>query len=125
MLCYTPIMRHRIFFWIPRGLGILFTIFLVLLSFDVFGKEVSLGKMLLGFFISLLPAAVVFITLLIAWKKPFIGGVIFIALGFLYMVVAISRVNWTVQFIVSGPLFLTGIFFLIDWNTARKRRRKL
>lgn len=114
-------MRKRLFFWIPRGLGILFTAFLILLSFDVLGKEAGLGKMLLGFFLHLLPAIVVGVSVIIAWKKPFVGGVLFIVLGFIYMIVALQRVSWTVQFIISGPLFITGILFLLDWNTSRPK----
>ncbi len=113
-------MRKRLFFWIPRGLGILFTVFLFLLSFDVFGKEMGLGKMLLGFFIHLLPAIIVGISVVIAWRKPLLGGILFILLGFIYMIIALQRVSWAVQFIISGPLFLTGILFLLDWNTGRK-----
>jgi hypothetical protein len=39
----------------------------------------------------------------------------FIALGVLYLVMAWGRFHWSAYLLISGPLFLVGVLFLINW----------
>jgi hypothetical protein len=52
----------------------------------------------------------------VAWRPEGAGALTFLTLTVLYMLMASSRVDWTV--VIAGPLLITGLLFL--WNWARE-----
>jgi hypothetical protein len=64
--------------------------------------------------IHLIPTAIVLIVLAVSWRWEWIGGIAYVALGILYMVMAWRRFPLGVYFMIAGPLVLTGILFLIN-----------
>lgn len=103
---------RKILRWAPRVLAILLILFFGLLSFDAFNGSASFGEKLLGFFIHLTPFYISVAALFMAWRWPFGGGVIFVLLGFLYLIIFGGRaINETAIFI-AGFLFLIGLMFL-------------
>lgn len=103
--------------WLARILGILFALFLSLFAFDVFGMEGSLGEKIVGFLIHLVPTYLVLIAVAIGWRWPWMGGLLFFALGALYLVVA--PVQWSAYLVITGSLALIGLLFLLGWATGR------
>jgi hypothetical protein len=68
--------------WIPRVLLIVLTLLILPLSFDVFEGNAPLAEKLLGLLMHLLiPFIPMLIILIIAWRKPLIGGILCIILG--------------------------------------------
>jgi len=51
---------------------------------------------------------------ILAWKRPKIGGWIFVLLGLGLMYLLFFRQQWRDGIIVGGILLLTGILFLIE-----------
>jgi hypothetical protein len=104
----------KLTFFIPRILGILFIIFLMLFSLDVFEAGVPFFHTLLALFIHNIPALVLFGLLIISWKHEIIGGVLFILAGLLLTL----ALGWGI--IITGSAFLIGILFIIDGAIKHK-----
>ncbi|WP_031291952.1 DUF7670 domain-containing protein [Leptolyngbya sp. Heron Island J] len=100
----------RLLFWSPRGLCILFAIFLSLFALDVFSEGYGFGETILALLIHLMPTYLVVISLAIAWRWEWIGSILFIALALFYLASS-GGGSW----IISGPLFLIAILFLVNW----------
>jgi hypothetical protein len=107
---------HPVLYWIPRGLVILDAIFISLFALDVFGEGYDFLNLLQALAIHLLPSAVILISLAIAWRWEWIGGILFIALGIAYIVTAWGAFHWSAYAVIAGPLLLSGCLFIIYWK---------
>jgi len=103
----------RVLFWSPRVLGIAFAIFLSMFALDVFNEGFSAGKTILALLIHLIPAAIILGLLAVAWRWEWVGGVLFIAAGILYLTRMWHHPAAVAG--ISGPLFLVGALFLLSW----------
>ena len=101
---------QRILFWAPRILGIIFALFLSVFALDVFSEGYGIGETLVALLIHLIPTGVVVFALVIAWRWPGVGAIFFIAVAVIFFVTS-SGESW----IISGPLLLIGLLFLLDW----------
>lgn len=111
---------HKILYWSPRVLGILFIIFLMMFSLDVFEPELTAEQIAIGLFMHNIPALILLLSLIFSWKHEIVGGVAFILAGLLYiLLLAInSKFEWYMLswvLIISGPAFLIGVLFIINW----------
>lgn len=107
-------------YWLPRVLTIIYILFLALFAFDVFEGDQSVWKKALGFLIHLVPNFVLIVILIISWKREWIAAILFSVLAIFYIVFFWGRFALGAYFAIAGPLFLTGILFLINWY-QRKR----
>lgn len=104
----------RWLFWAPRVLAILFALFLSLFALDVFGQGSGFWETLVALLMHLVPTAIVLIVLALSWRWEWIGGALFIALGAWYLLSSWGRFHWSAYLVISGPLFLIGVLFLIN-----------
>ena len=111
-----------VLFWTPRILCILFALFLSLFSLDVFGEGYGFWETILALLIHLVPVYLVIITLLVAWKWEWIGGVLFLGLAAFYIFMTWGRFEWSVYVVISGPLSLLGVLFLLNWKYRAQLR---
>jgi hypothetical protein len=106
----------RMLFWAPRLLGILFAIFVSLFALDVFGEGYSFWETILALLIHLIPTGIILLVLALSWRWEWIGGILFTGLGLLYLYLVASQGRpWSWVLVISGPLFLVGVFFLLNW----------
>lgn len=119
--------NNKFIYWAPRILSIIFVIFLMMFSLDVFEPGLTFGQIALGLFIHNIPSLILLIILIISWKHEIVGGVAFLLAGILHAVFSLTRVDaepWYISFAVSliigVPAFLVGILFLIGWFEKRK-----
>jgi hypothetical protein len=110
----------KFIYWLPRVLTIVYILFLALFAFDSFDGDKSIWKKSLGFLIHLTPNFVLIIILIISWKREWIAGILFNALAFFYIVFFWGKFALAAYFAIAGPLFLTGILFLINWYQRKK-----
>ena len=103
----------RLLFWSPRVLCIAFALFLSLFALDVFNEGLGLWKTNLALSIHLFPTAFVVVVLAFSWRWEWVGGILYIAAGILYLIQARHHPDWVV--VISGPLFLVGALFLLNW----------
>lgn len=104
----------QIVFWAPRLLAAFFAIFISLFALDVFGEGYGFGETILALFMHLIPTVIVLLVLIIAWRWEWVGGILFIALGVLYLF-RFSGMHWSAYVLISGPLFVVGSLFLVNW----------
>ena len=121
-------------YWIPRILSIIFILFLILMSLDVFDGS-GFWQTILALLIHNIPTIILIIILIISWKREIVAGIAFILVGLLYIVSVVLRAAqssfqsymllWILQ--ISGIAFLMGILFLICWkkrNAQKNKKRK-
>jgi hypothetical protein len=102
-------------FWAPRGLTILFILFLGLFALDVFGEGQGFWETLVALFMHLIPNLIVLAVLILAWKWEWTGALLFAGLGLFYIVWAWGRFHISAYIFISGPLFLIAVLFLLGW----------
>ncbi len=111
-------------YWTPRIVSIIFILFLMLFSLDVFGMNLGFWGTILVLFMHNIPALILSIVLLISWKYEIVGGIAFILAGLFYIVMLMKNpfewymLSWAIQ--ISGIAFLIGILFLIGWFKKKK-----
>ena len=104
--------------WVPRILCILFAIGISLFALDAFDNDEGFWKTLLALLIHLIPTFIVIAVLLLSWRWPWVGGVIYVLLGISYLIWS-SR-SGRESSIISIPLFSIGILFIINWFLRKK-----
>jgi hypothetical protein len=102
-------------FWAPRVLCILFAVLVSLFALDVFNHEYEMGRTIPAFAIHLIPTFIILLVLALSWRWEWIGGILFIALGIYFIVSSWEKFQISAYLLISGPLFLIGILFLINW----------
>jgi hypothetical protein len=112
----------RLLFWSPRVLTILIALFVSLFALDVFGEGYGFWGTVVALFMHLIPTWIVLIVLAVSWRWEWVGAVLFAALGLLYAYFAFGRGHpeWTL--VISGPLFLVGGLFLLNWLYRKQIR---
>jgi len=118
---------NRFIFWTPRILSIVFILFLMLFSFDIFGMGFGFWETIKGLFIHNIPALILLITLIISWKYEIVGGIIFNLAGLGYSFLILNSIlkgpfEWYMLFyplIIAVPAFIIGVLFLINWVRRR------
>jgi hypothetical protein len=107
--------KNKIFYWIPRILGIIMIVIFTLVAFMVYNQNNKL--------IHLLFAIAPVLTLVIAWKWEMIGGCLYILLAIafaLYIDVGLGSF-----FLMILPVALTGILFLIQNWLDNKNNKEI
>jgi hypothetical protein len=105
----------RLLFWTPRTICILFAAFLSLFSLDVLTEGYGPGETIVALLIHLVPVYIVVIVLIIAWCWEWLGAILFLTLALFYLVFGWERFHWTAYLVISGPLAIVGVLFLINW----------
>jgi len=100
--------------WLPRILAVAFIGFLTLFAVDVFGEYDNVADILLALFMHLIPNFILLITLAIAWRWKLVGGFLFLVFGVISIVFFNSYEEVISFLIISLPLFVIGILFILD-----------
>ena len=116
----------RVLFWTPRILGILFAILLSLFAFDVFEGNYGFWQTIGALLLHLVPAFILVIVLIIAWRWELVGAVVFIAFAVFYVGMSMIGGHFPLIAIlfISGPLLLIGILFLLNHIYRAELRAK-
>lgn len=114
----------KILHWTPRIICILAILFISVFAIDAFGPEKTFWQQLGDFLLHLVPSFVLIAVLIVAWKWEYIGGIIFIIIGFgLSIFVFILNYNRTHSvgtslgeiLIITFPFVVVGILFIISY----------
>jgi hypothetical protein len=122
--------NNKLLFWTPKILGIIFILFLMMFSLDVFEPGLTAWQIAIGLFMHNIPALFLLIILIISWKHEIVGGIVFIFAGLLYILMLAMNpkfewymLSWSVT--IAGPAFLTGILFIINWRKKHNHKISL
>ncbi len=112
----------RFLLWTPRILCLLFAGFISLFALDVFGEHHGFWDTARALLLHLIPTGILLLILLLSWRWKWVGGFVFPALGLFYLVTAWGRFAWQAYALISGPLFLIGVLFLLSWRSQPRLR---
>ena len=104
----------HILFWLSRILCILFAIFLSLFAFDIFNEGYGVRETVLALLIHLIPVFIVVAVLVLAWRRVSNGTLLFPVLALAYPVLSQGRQDWSAYLVISGPLVLQGVLFILN-----------
>jgi len=115
----------KLVYWTPRISSIIFILFLAMFSLDIFDMKLGFWGTMLGLFMHNIPVFILLIVLLISWKYEWVGGVVFILAGLLYIILILRNpsfewymLSWAVQ--IAGPAFFIGYLFFVNWFKKRR-----
>ena len=111
----------RFFVWAPRVAGLLAALFLATFALDAFSDTSSILAAMPGFLIHLIPAFLLVAVIWLAWHKPLVGALVFLAFAAIYTVNTLHRPDWIA--VIAGPLALVGALYLLSWRTSGGRSR--
>jgi len=106
----------KLLYWAPRTICIVFTVLISFFAIDVFGESKGIWETILALLMHLIPTFILVVILVITWRREWIGGILFIALGFLYIINMWGQFPLMTYIVVAGPLIITGILFLLNWK---------
>jgi hypothetical protein len=114
-------MKKKFLYLTPRILAILAIIFMMVFSLDCFDQGVA-KDILICFVMHNIPAFILVIALVIAWKWEMIGGIIFLVafLAGCFFFNAFGG-NWG-ALIIMLPFAITGALFLFHHNLYFRRK---
>ena len=116
-------MLLKILYWFPRILAILSILFMIMFSLDSFGGDSPLGKQLLGFLVHNIPAFILIIALVIAWKYEIIGGAIFVLVFFSLGIFFKSFSGNSGSLMIITPFLLAGSMFILHQLLSARSKR--
>lgn len=113
----------NLLYWAPRVLAICFICFLALFSLDVIGPGYTTWEIIQGMAIHNIPAMILLVSLIIAWKRELVGVVVFILAAIVYSII-VSWEDWfplAQAMIIAWPPLAIGILFFLSWKNKNKR----
>jgi hypothetical protein len=119
---------NKTLYWLPRILSILFILFLSLFSLDIFDSCNSFFSCALGLIMHNVPVFILIVLLVFSWKREWLGGVVFILGGLLYIFMLLMNpvfewymISWSIT--IAGPSFIVGILWLLNWKARKNEKR--
>jgi hypothetical protein len=114
---------ERFLFWTPRVAGILFAVFISLFAFDVFDEGLGFWETVLALFIHLIPSIMLAAAVWAAWKREWVGAVLFIGWAVWYVAFFLEReFHWSAYALVAGIPAIIGLLFLAGWIWKKQIR---
>jgi hypothetical protein len=99
--------------WVPRVLGVAFVLFLSLFAFDAFDTPGGPLAVAAAFAIHLIPSAVLLVVVALAWRREWVGAVLFVGAAVFYAAWA-QRLDWVL--IIAGPLVVVATAYALAWR---------
>ncbi|MFC1740974.1 hypothetical protein ACFL3V_00370 [Nanoarchaeota archaeon] len=107
---------QKLFFWTPRILGILFIILMEI--FVIISNGFTVMTLVENVFVMIL-----LIALVLAWRWPLPGGIIYTFLAVAYILMAARR-HLVPAMAFALPLFIAGVLFILDWEFRAKLKSR-
>jgi len=83
-------------------------------ALDVFEGGYGMLGTMVALFMHLIPSFILLACLVLAWRKPAIGGAIFLALGVLFTIIYLKSPMPVYALMISVPLLVIGALFIIN-----------
>ena len=101
------------------SLGVLYAVALLIFAADVFNHEQNIAQTFYDILLHLLPTAVVFIIVVVAYNRPLIGAIIYLVLGLIYIITGWASMHWTAHVLIAGPLLLLSALYITAWKSIK------
>lgn len=103
----------KILAWTPILIGFLLTVFFSLFAIEVLYLDYNFFEKMGVFFLHLIPALIILGSTIAGWRWPGVGAFLFMLFGFGYIPI-FNGLPLATYIIISGPLFLNAILFLVS-----------
>ena len=107
---------RKILLWAPRLLLIVFALFLVIFSFDVFEEGKGAMEIGIAFVAHNIPSLILGLVVFAAWRREWIGVLSCLVLTVAYIVWFWGRFPLAVYFIMTGPPFIVAALYAVNWQ---------
>lgn len=99
--------------WSPRVFAIIYAVFISLFALDAWGTGAGFWEELAAFIVHLMPTYFVLAALVVAWRQPKLGGILFIILATVFGVVFGRGEPAALLLMALAPTAI-GLMFLCD-----------
>jgi len=121
----------KIIYWTPRVMCILAILFISVFALDAFQPNMSIWKQIGDFLLHLIPSFILLAFLILAWKREFIGGVIFLIIGIAFTPIVFKHnfamnnsfyMSLGIVAAITFPFIVVGILFILSFFLKKKRK---
>ena len=107
--------------WIPRILCILAILFVSMFALDSFAPGLTIWKQLGSFLIHLIPCYILIALLVIAWKREYLGGLLFVIIGVIFIPFVFIHnyhmnhsfwISLSIVLVINIPFVVVGLLFI-------------
>jgi len=122
--------KEKIIRWLPRLLCIGAILFISMFALDAFEPGKPFGQQLLDFMMHLIPTYILLLLLWVAWKKPFIGGILFAIIGIItspfvynlnYNRTHSVMTSLSIILMITVPFIVVGVLFLVSHKRDKSK----
>ena len=117
--------KKTVLYWAPRIISILFALFISMFGFDVFDMGIGFPEIILAFFMDMLPAILVAMMIILAWKWELVGTILCAGLGLFYIFGMNYDMDFVVFLLIPMPLFILAVLWFLAWRQKKKYLEKL
>lgn len=125
--------KEMIAHWTPRLLCIGAILFVSMFALDAFEPGIPMGQQLLNFIMHMIPSFILMLLLFVAWKRPFVGGIIFALIGIVTSPLVYNlnynrtHVVWTslsIILMITVPFIVIGALFILDHFLQKQNKQQ-
>lgn len=102
-----------------RVLGLAAILFISSFALDVFGTDQPMPQTLLALAIHLIPTYLLVAILIVAWRLPLVGGILFLVVSLVPFMMLDRNPMW-VNALLAGPFVLVGVLFALADIAGRR-----
>lgn len=110
-------LRSLLIRWAPRALAIAFTLFISLFALDAFEGHEGFREKAIALFMHLLPTFICVAAIALAWRREWVGALLFGGLAVYYGINAWGHASWVL--LIAGPMLLVAILYGVAWVSRR------
>lgn len=121
----------KLIHWLPRIICIIAILFVSLFAADAFSPELTFWQQLGAFVIQLIPSFILLFFLIVAWRREYVGGIIFMIVGLgtsPFVFILNYRMNHSIWLSSAIILFITipfvvvGFLFVVSYFLKKKNQ---
>ncbi len=109
--------RTVILRWAPRALAMAFTAFISLFALDAFEGHEETGEKALALLMHLIPTFICIAGIALAWRREWMGALLFGGLSLYYAVTAWEHTSWVL--LIALPMLLVAVLYGVAWAKRR------
>jgi len=122
--------KEKIIRWLPRLLCIGAILFISMFALDAFEPGKPFGQQLLDFMMHLIPTSILLLLLWVAWKKPFVGGILFAIMGIVTSPLVYNMnynrthsvmTSLSIILMITVPFIVVGVLFLVSHKRDKSK----
>ena len=111
-------------YWTPRIAGIVIAMFVAMFALDVFGLGGTVWQQIGAFLIHALPAILMGVVVVIAWRWEWVGAAAFLLAALFFMRVLLGNPEGALGMLLlfSGPMLVIAVAFWLNWQWRKEIR---